>query len=105
MCDVFHHLKSLSVKSFEVYISMLFARERLARLKSHLNLKMVRKYRDSKGASKVQGGPDLTKSAEYPINLGLKAGYVFSPLTHAFLECNLVYLIENLAALYRLEHC
>ena len=50
------------------------ARERLARLKSRLNLKLVRRYRDSTGASKIQGGPDLKQSQEYPINLGLKAG-------------------------------
>ena len=48
-------------------------RERLARLKSSLNLTMVRKYKDRRGNDRVQGGPDLTASAEYPIQLGLKA--------------------------------
>ena len=52
--------------------SALF-RERLARLKSSLNLTMVRKYKYRRGNNRVQGGPDLTASAEYPIQLGLKA--------------------------------
>lgn len=57
-----------------VHVFMGGARERLARLKSRLNLKLVRRYRDRSGASKIQGGPDLKQSQEYPIHLGLKAG-------------------------------
>lgn len=48
-------------------------RERLARLKSSVNLKLVRRYKDRHGRTKVKGGPNLTESAAYPINLGLKA--------------------------------
>lgn len=56
-------------------------RERLARLKSSLNLKLVQHYKDKKGASKIKGGPHLTQSSEYPVNLGIKAcmGYFFFP--------------------------
>ena len=50
------------------------ARERLARLKSSLNVSLVQHYKDSKGNTKVKGGPDLKRSAAYPIQLGLKAG-------------------------------
>ena len=60
------------------------ARERLARLKSHLNLKLVHKYRDRRGVPKVQGGPHLTASGVYPINLGLKAGLCFVILPKSF---------------------
>ena len=52
----------------------LVARERLARLKSTFNLKLVRRYRDKKGQPKIKGGPHLTQSGAYPIHLGLKAG-------------------------------
>lgn len=52
------------------------ARQRLARLKSSLNLKLVRRYKDKKGQTKIQGGPHLTQSGVYPIGLGLKAGGV-----------------------------
>ena len=60
-----------------------FGRERLARLKSSLNIKLVRRYKDRLGRDKVKGGPNLTESAAYPINMGLKArpvllaGFVF----------------------------
>lgn len=53
-------------------------RERLARLKSTLNLKLVRHYRDKRGQKKIKGGPHLTQSGMYPINLGLKVGSLLS---------------------------
>lgn len=54
------------------------ARERLARMKSHFNVKLVKRYRDKRGQQKIKGSRDLAKSAEYPIQLGLKAGlYVY----------------------------
>ena len=65
--------------SFWIYnIWITLARERLARLKSNLNLKLVRHYRDKQGRPKIQGGPHLTQSGEYPINLGLKASCLYS---------------------------
>ena len=59
--------------------SLDLAGKRLARLKSSLNLKLVQHYKDKKGASKIKGGPHLTQSSEYPVNLGIKAcmGYFF----------------------------
>ena len=74
-------IKNMSER-LAVYVFMIFtarysfdlvARERLARLKSTLNLKLVRRYRDKKGQKRIQGGPHLTQSGIYPINLGLKA--------------------------------
>ena len=62
----------------------LVARERLARLKSTFNLKLVRRYRDKKGQSKIKGGPHLTQSGAYPINLGLKAGIGSFSQSHLF---------------------
>ena len=54
------------------------ARERLARMKSHFNVKLVKRYRDKRGQQKIKRSRDLAKSAEYPIQLGLKAGlYVY----------------------------
>lgn len=49
-------------------------RERLLHLKSVINLRLVKRYRNKHGQPKVKGGPHLTESANYPINLGLKAG-------------------------------
>ena len=73
--DFFHQQVSLVVScswSLPVDVAHV-ARERLARLKSSLNLKLVRHYQDRQGNHKIQGGPHLTQSAEYPIQLGLKA--------------------------------
>ncbi|CAL1163573.1 unnamed protein product, partial [Cladocopium goreaui] len=50
-------------------------RERLAPLRSSLDLEIVRKFVCSKsGEVKVAGGKDLSKTSEYPVGLGLKVG-------------------------------
>lgn len=61
------------IGSYTFHICSWHARERLARMKSSLNLRLVKKYRDRRGEMKIKGGPHLTQSAEYPIQLGLKA--------------------------------
>lgn len=50
-------------------------RERLARIKSHFNIEIVKKHRDKvTGKVKVAGGRHLASTAAYPIGLGLKVG-------------------------------
>lgn len=75
-------IQTWSVSSLGFYWPLMLmrntARERLARMKSHFNVKLVKRYRDKRGQQKIKGSRDLAKSAEYPIQLGLKAGlYVY----------------------------
>lgn len=69
-----------NISEHSSYVTVFFTfscadRTRLARVKSVLNLSIVRRYQDRAGNTRIQGGPHLKQSGIYPIQLGLKAGF------------------------------
>ena len=111
------------------YNTCRFARTRLRKLRSCLNLQLVKHYRDKKGAKKVvavsafmfhpnqlefsfwlavinpfkAGGCHLTESSVYPIGLGLKASSqsLILPLAALKLDSgNSIQLSKSLLSLY-----
>ena len=64
--------------SYIMFVSCVLFRQRLHRLKSVCKISLVKKYRDKFGQQKVCGTSQLRASAEYPVQMGLKArGFLF----------------------------
>ena len=62
-------------------------------------IKIVQRYRDAAGQTKVKGGPHLRETQSYPHGLGLQACMFFLKFLHA--DCTSIFLHAGVCAVER----